>query len=157
MQTANHQTLLFKNTEAFSAISHQTGSAPRTIFYYSYSTAVSNMPHLPFSTTTSPSSSPTSSASSSPTPSIVLHPATGIIDRSDCGFPSNLQAGPSSKRALYKSSDEMASAYRTRYAQYLASTFNISLQAALAEADSQLQQTPRRSSSVSEAEVLREG
>jgi hypothetical protein len=51
----------------------------------------------------------------------------------------------------------MASTYRNRYAQYLAATFNISLQAAMAEADSQLQQSPRRLSEISEAEVLREG
>lgn len=114
------------------------------------------MPHLPFSSNnSSPSSSPRTSPS---TPSIVLHPASGITDRSNCGFPSNLQAGASSssKRELYRSADNAASTYRTRYAQYLAATFNMSLEAALAEADSQLQQVPRRRSDVSEAEVLRE-
>ncbi|KAH7135527.1 hypothetical protein B0J11DRAFT_161602 [Dendryphion nanum] len=111
------------------------------------------MPHLPFSTSTSPSSSPSSSPS---TPSIVLHPASGILDRSDVDFSSNLATGPSSKRQLYKSDEDVAAAYRTRYAQYLAATFNMSLQAALAEADAQLQTTPRRRSDVSEAEVLRE-
>jgi hypothetical protein len=69
---------------------------------------------------------------------------------------SNLKAGVSSKRELFKSSEEVASAYRTRYAQYLAATFNMSVAAALAEADSQLAGVPRRSSDVSEAEVLRE-
>ena len=48
----------------------------------------------------------------------------------------------------------MATAYRNRYAQYLAATFNMSLQAALAEADAQL--APRRSSDVSEAEAVRD-
>ncbi|KAF2468022.1 uncharacterized protein BDR25DRAFT_305383 [Lindgomyces ingoldianus] len=91
------------------------------------------MPHLPFST--SPSSLPKTSPSP---PSIVLVPASGA----------------SSKKELYKSTDNMASAYRTRYAQYLAATFNMSLEAALAEADTQL--APRRSSDVSEAEAHRE-
>ncbi|KAF2743217.1 hypothetical protein M011DRAFT_480995 [Sporormia fimetaria CBS 119925] len=98
------------------------------------------MPHLPFSATSSASSSASSSPSSSPSPpSIVLHPASGT-----------------STTRLYKSSSEMASSYRTRYAQYLAATFNISLQAALAEADSQLQQAPRRCSDVAEAELHRD-
>ncbi|KAF2734310.1 hypothetical protein EJ04DRAFT_512559 [Polyplosphaeria fusca] len=91
------------------------------------------MPHLPF--TPSPSSSPQSSPT---TPSIVLHPAS---------------AGKTSKRELYKSNDDVASQYRTRYAQYLAAAFNMSLEAALVEADSQL--APRRSSGVSEAEAFR--
>ncbi|KAJ4377562.1 hypothetical protein N0V83_000387 [Neocucurbitaria cava] len=94
------------------------------------------MPALPFnSATPSPSTSPTLSSA---TPSIVLHPASGA----------------SSKRELHKSKEDAAEAYRLRYAQYLAATFNMSIQAAMAEADSQL--APRRSSSVSEAESLRE-
>ncbi|KAF2646595.1 hypothetical protein P280DRAFT_386693 [Massarina eburnea CBS 473.64] len=94
------------------------------------------MPYLPFhSTAPSPSPSPTLS----PTPSIVLHPAS---------------AGSSAKKELFKSTDDMASAYRKRYAQYLASTFNMSLEAAMVEADTQL--APRRSSSVSEAEAFRQ-
>ncbi|KAF2652646.1 hypothetical protein K491DRAFT_718784 [Lophiostoma macrostomum CBS 122681] len=93
------------------------------------------MPHLPFSTNSSPSSSPKSSPSP---PSIVLSPSTGT------------------SKQLYRSSDDAASAYRRRYAQYLAATFNMSLEAAMAEADSQLHMVPRRSSDVSEAEVLRE-
>ncbi|KAF2800410.1 hypothetical protein K505DRAFT_355749 [Melanomma pulvis-pyrius CBS 109.77] len=93
------------------------------------------MPHLPFNAIPSPSSSPKSSHS---TPSIVLHPSSGAT----------------SKRDLYKSTDDVASAYRTRYAQYLAATFNMSLEAAMAEADSQL--APRRSSGCSEAEAFRE-
>lgn len=111
------------------------------------------MPALPFNSTHStPSSSPKSSPSP---PSIVLHPAgNGILDHSSKGFSSNLQAGNKSKRELYKSSEDVASAYRTRYAQYLAATFNMSLQAALAEADTQL--APRRSSDVSEAEAMRD-
>ncbi|KAF2192012.1 hypothetical protein K469DRAFT_655242 [Zopfia rhizophila CBS 207.26] len=108
------------------------------------------MPHLPFNTTPSPSSSPKSSPSP---PSIVLHPASGIQDHSNQGFSSNLCVGASSKRELYKSTDDIASSYRLRYAQYLAATFNMSLEAALAEADNQL--APRRSSDVSEAEALR--
>ncbi|KAF2269362.1 hypothetical protein CC78DRAFT_277900 [Lojkania enalia] len=115
------------------------------------------MPSLPFSP--SPSSSPKSSPT---TPSIVLYPASGIQDRSGISFSSNSKAGTSSssssssssKKELYKSSDNMASAYRTRYAQYLAATFNMSFEAALAEADVQL--APRRSSDVSEAEALRQ-
>ncbi|OAL51129.1 hypothetical protein IQ07DRAFT_412946 [Pyrenochaeta sp. DS3sAY3a] len=92
------------------------------------------MPALPFhSATPSPATSPKLSA----TPSIVLHPASGA----------------SSKRELLKPKEDPAEAYRYRYAQYLAATFNMSMQAAMAEADSQL--APRRSSSVSEAESLR--
>ncbi|KAF1848019.1 uncharacterized protein K460DRAFT_333623 [Cucurbitaria berberidis CBS 394.84] len=93
------------------------------------------MPVLPFhSATPSPSTSPTLSH----TPSIVLHPASGA----------------SSKRELHKPKQDPAEAYRHRYAQYLAATFNMSIQAAMAEADTQL--APRRSSSISEAESLRE-
>jgi len=95
------------------------------------------MPSLSFhSATPSPASSPTLA----PTPSIVLHsPSSG---------------SSSSKKELHKSKEDAAEVYRQRYAQYLAATFNMSIQAALAEADSQLM--PRRSSSVSEAESLRE-
>ncbi|GAB7347538.1 hypothetical protein MBLNU459_g4433t1 [Dothideomycetes sp. NU459] len=50
-------------------------------------------------------------------------------------------------------STHMTSAYRQRYASYLAATFGISLQAALDETDQQL--APRRTSDVSEAEVYR--
>lgn len=112
------------------------------------------MPHLPFNTTPSPSSSPKSLPA---TPSIVLHPSSGIIDRSNKGFSSNFNTGASSKRELYKSTDDVAAAYRARYAQYLAATFNMSLEAAMAEADSQLA-PPRRSSGsgCSEAEAFRE-
>ncbi|KAF1996980.1 hypothetical protein P154DRAFT_471697 [Amniculicola lignicola CBS 123094] len=91
------------------------------------------MPHLPF--TPSPPSSP---ASSPTTPSIVLHPASDST----------------SKRELLKPKESAASAYRNRYAQYLASTFNMSLEAAMSEADAQL--APRRSSAVSEAEAFRQ-
>ncbi|ORY19195.1 hypothetical protein BCR34DRAFT_472297 [Clohesyomyces aquaticus] len=91
------------------------------------------MPHLPFSS--SPSSSPKTSPSP---PSIVLHPASGA----------------SSKKELFKSSDDMATQYRTRYAQYLAAALNMSLEAAMVEADAQL--APRRCSEVSEAEAHRE-
>ncbi|KAF2125400.1 hypothetical protein P153DRAFT_370069 [Dothidotthia symphoricarpi CBS 119687] len=73
----------------------------------------------------------------SPTPSIVLHPSSGA----------------SSTQELHKSKQDPAEAYRYRYAQYLAATFSMSIQAALAEADSQL--APRRSSSLSEAESFR--
>ncbi|KAJ8108809.1 hypothetical protein OPT61_g7911 [Boeremia exigua] len=93
------------------------------------------MPSLPFSTSSSPSSSPTSSAA----PSIVLHPASGT----------------SSKKSIHTSKEDAADAYRNRYAQYLACTFNMSIQAALAEADNMLA-PQRRSSSLSEAESLRE-
>ncbi|KZM28657.1 uncharacterized protein EKO05_0010144 [Ascochyta rabiei] len=93
------------------------------------------MPSLPFSA----SSSPVSSPSSSPAPSIVLHPASGA----------------SARKPIHTSKEDAADAYRNRYAQYLACTFNISMQAALAEADNLLA-PQRRSSSVSEAESLRE-
>ncbi|RMZ68236.1 hypothetical protein GMOD_00004449 [Pyrenophora seminiperda CCB06] len=61
----------------------------------------------------------------------------------------------SQKKELHKPKEDPAQAYRIRYAQYLAATFGFSMQAALAEADSQL--APRRSSSssMSEAESLR--
>ncbi|KAH6882893.1 hypothetical protein BKA58DRAFT_374089 [Alternaria rosae] len=98
------------------------------------------MPALPFnsSAASSPSSSPTLSPTM--TPSIVLHPASGVS---------------SQKKELLKPKEDPAQAYRIRYAQYLAATFGFSMQAALAEADSQL--APRRSSSssMSEAESLR--
>ncbi|KAF1830534.1 hypothetical protein BDW02DRAFT_572937 [Decorospora gaudefroyi] len=96
------------------------------------------MPALPFNTsaTPSPSSSPTLSPTT--TPSIVLHPASGAS---------------SIKTELHKPKEDPAQVYRVRYAQYLAATFGFSMQAALAEADSQL--APRRSSSISEAESLR--
>ncbi|KAF2448861.1 hypothetical protein P171DRAFT_220539 [Karstenula rhodostoma CBS 690.94] len=95
------------------------------------------MPTLPFnSTSSSPSSSPTLSPSP---PAIVLHSASG----------------QTSKRELYKSSEDKSAAYRQRYAQYLASSFNMSLEAARAEADIQL--APRRSSGMSESEMLRDG
>ncbi|KAH6638872.1 hypothetical protein C7974DRAFT_122748 [Boeremia exigua] len=93
------------------------------------------MPSLPFSASSSPSSSPISSSA----PSIVLHPSSGT----------------SSKKSLHTSKEDAADAYRNRYAQYLASTFNMSIQAALAEADNILA-PQRRSSSISEAESLRE-
>ncbi|KAF3000101.1 hypothetical protein E8E13_003407 [Curvularia kusanoi] len=93
------------------------------------------MPSLPFSASSSPSASP----SSSPAPSIVLHPASGA----------------SSRKALHTSKEDAAEAYRNRYAQYLASTFNMSIQAALVEADNILA-PQRRSSSISEAMTLRE-
>ncbi|EDU42486.1 hypothetical protein L13192_06491 [Pyrenophora tritici-repentis] len=97
------------------------------------------MPALPFNT--SASSSPSNSPTLSPTatPSIVLHPASGA----------------SHKKELHKPKEDPAQAYRIRYAQYLAATFGFSMQAAMAEADSQL--APRRSSgsSMSEAESLR--
>jgi len=110
------------------------------------------MPHLPFSTSPSPSSSPSTSPSP---PSIVLHPASGILDRCKQGCASNLDADKTSKRELYKSNEDQCAAYRKRYAQYLAATFNMSLEAAMAEADVQL--APRRCSGVSEAETLRDG
>jgi hypothetical protein len=65
-----------------------------------------------------------------------------------------IQAGVSSKKELHKSKQDPAEAYRVRYAQYLAATFGFSMQAAMTEADVQL--APRRTSSVSEAESLRE-
>ncbi|KAB2109833.1 hypothetical protein AA0113_g12391 [Alternaria arborescens] len=99
------------------------------------------MPALPFNS--SASSSPSSSPTLSPTmtPSIVLHPASAGVS--------------SQKKELLKPKEDPAQAYRIRYAQYLAATFGFSMQAALAEADSQL--APRRSSSssMSEAESLR--
>ncbi|KAF2499011.1 hypothetical protein BU16DRAFT_557347 [Lophium mytilinum] len=49
------------------------------------------------------------------------------------------------------SSSDIALAYRTRYANYLASTFNISVQAAQVETDYQL--SSRRASECSEAET----
>lgn len=129
-----------------------------TYFFYILATHIASsrasllviMPSLSFhATTPSPASSPTLS----PTPSIVLHPASGILDHSVNGCSSNPLAGSAAKKTVFKSSDDMAAAYRKRYAQYLASTFNMSLEAAMAEADAQL--APRRSSEVSEAETLR--
>lgn len=54
---------------------------------------------------------------------------------------------------LFQSTAGIKSAYRNRYASYLAATFNISLEAAFTETDIQL--APRRPSHVSEAEVWR--
>jgi hypothetical protein len=47
----------------------------------------------------------------------------------------------------------ISSAYRSRYASYLAATFNITIQAAQLEVDCQLE--PRRNSDTSEAESYR--
>jgi hypothetical protein len=113
------------------------------------------MPALPFnsSATPSPLSSPTLSPTS--TPSIVLHPASGIFDQPlKLSVSLIVQTGASSKQELHKPKEDPAQAYRVRYAQYLAATFGFSMQAALAEADSQL--APRRSSSYSEAESYRQ-
>ena len=113
------------------------------------------MPALPFhsSASSSPSNSPTLSPTA--TPSIVLHPASGIFDQPNLGFHLICTPGASQKKELHKPKEDPAQAYRIRYAQYLAATFGFSMQAALAEADSQL--APRRSSSssMSEAESLR--
>jgi hypothetical protein len=48
---------------------------------------------------------------------------------------------------------DAAEQYRMNMAKYFAATFNMSMTAALAEADAQL--APRRSSSISEAESFR--
>lgn len=85
----------------------------------------------------------------------MLHSASGILDRYNKSHPSNPILGKNTKQELYKSSEDKSAAYRQRYAQYLASTFNMSLEAAMAEADIQL--APRRSSGVSESEMLRDG
>jgi hypothetical protein len=71
-------------------------------------------------------------------------------------FPLISQTGVCSKQELlHKSKEDAAATYRKNYARYLAATFNMSLEAAMAEADTQL--APRRSSSdMSEAETLRE-
>jgi hypothetical protein len=54
---------------------------------------------------------------------------------------------------LHKAKEDPAEAYKRNYARYLAATFNMSYEAALCEADCQL--SPRRSSSITEAESLR--
>jgi hypothetical protein len=70
-------------------------------------------------------------------------------------FPLISPTGFSSKQELHKSKEDVAATYRKRYAQYLAATFSMSFEAAMAEADTQL--APRRSASdMSEAEALRE-
>ncbi|KEQ78775.1 hypothetical protein M438DRAFT_284984 [Aureobasidium pullulans EXF-150] len=51
------------------------------------------------------------------------------------------------------STAQISCAYRRRYASYLAASFGISFEAALADTDAQL--APRRSSYVSESEVDR--
>ncbi|KAH3912675.1 hypothetical protein HBI56_155330 [Parastagonospora nodorum] len=93
------------------------------------------MPSLPFNDT--PSASP--SASPSLSPSIVLSsPETGSA---------------STTMELHKSKANAAEQYRMNMAKYFAATFNMSMTAALAEADAQL--APRRASSFSEAESFR--
>ncbi|KAF2496757.1 hypothetical protein BU16DRAFT_525895 [Lophium mytilinum] len=89
------------------------------------------MPHLPFSTTPSPPAS----ASNSPPPSIVLQPEP---------------ESPKQSRKLFEPKDT-AAAYRSRYAAYLAATFNMSREAALAEAEYQLM--PRKGSRFSEQDI----
>jgi hypothetical protein len=56
-------------------------------------------------------------------------------------------------RELLKPKVDAAEQYRLNMAKYFAATFNMSMSAALAEADSQL--APRRASSISEAESFR--
>lgn len=109
------------------------------------------MPSLPFNDT--PSASP--SASPSLSPSIVLSsPETGIFDQPNLGFASNLKTGSASTTMeLHKSKANAAEQYRMNMAKYFAATFNMSMTAALAEADAQL--APRRASSISEAESFR--
>ncbi|OCL09343.1 hypothetical protein AOQ84DRAFT_354055 [Glonium stellatum] len=92
------------------------------------------MPCLPFSNTpSSPSNTPKAH------PSIVLH------------TPSD-ESSPSPS-LLFQSTSQTAAAYRNRYAAYLAATFNISLEAAMADMNHQL--APRRASDVSEADAYR--
>lgn len=59
----------------------------------------------------------------------------------------------SSSSLLSQSTSQTSSAYRNRYAAYLAATFNISLEAAMSDMDHQL--APRRASEISEADVYR--
>jgi hypothetical protein len=109
------------------------------------------MPSLPFNDT--PSASP--SASPSLSPSIVLSsPETGIFDQPNLGFATNLETGSASTTMeLHKSKANAAEQYRMNMAKYFAATFNMSMTAALAEADAQL--APRRASNFSEAESFR--
>jgi hypothetical protein len=113
------------------------------------------MPSLAFNA--SPSPSPASSPTLSPTrtPSIVLtSPASGIFDQPNLRFASNRKPGTMSPtRELLKPKVDAAEQYRLNMAKYFAATFNMSMSAALAEADSQL--APRRASSISEAESFR--
>ncbi|KFY99042.1 hypothetical protein V500_01486 [Pseudogymnoascus sp. VKM F-4518 (FW-2643)] len=59
----------------------------------------------------------------------------------------------SSSDPLSESTAQIISAYRNRYASYLAASFNISLEAAQLETDFQL--APRRASQFSEADAYR--
>ncbi|OCK74020.1 hypothetical protein K432DRAFT_387057 [Lepidopterella palustris CBS 459.81] len=90
------------------------------------------MPHLPFTTTSSAASNPPTAQ-----PSIVLHVAPEV--------------SPSSSDPISQSTAHISSAYRQRYASYLAATLNISLEAAQSETDYQL--SPRRASEVSEGDA----
>ena len=99
----------------------------------------------------------------------MLHPApaaTGILqhrlerrarhltDTRVLGTSSSPLSPASPRRLLLQpAKQDIAAGYRLRYAQYLAATFNISLDAALAEAEHQL--APRRASDVPEAEAWR--
>ncbi|KAF1918769.1 hypothetical protein BDU57DRAFT_120043 [Ampelomyces quisqualis] len=140
-------------------LGHKTGSTSENylhttfkLFCTSHSYLASTMPSLPFNTT--PSSSPAPSPTLSPTPAIVLHsPASGIFDQPHLRFASNLKAGSAPPKSLHKSRQDAAELYRLKMAKYFAATFNMSMTAALAEADSQL--APRRSSNFSEAESFR--
>ncbi|GAB7337011.1 hypothetical protein MBLNU457_g2425t1 [Dothideomycetes sp. NU457] len=66
-------------------------------------------------------------------------------------MPSIVVSDGTSNRTVHTSPSRVASAYRTRYAQYLAATFGISFEAALSDMESQL--APRKNSHVTEAEL----
>ncbi|OCK84442.1 hypothetical protein K432DRAFT_401136 [Lepidopterella palustris CBS 459.81] len=90
------------------------------------------MPHLPFTPPTpSPSTSPTTPNPLDPQhqPSILLHPT-----------PEPTLSSPP-PRSLYQSTAQISSAYRKRYASYLAATFNINLEAAAMETEQELERS----------------
>lgn len=154
-RNSHHQTSIRIKVKDQSIVFYQRDRRQRTTLTKSPNTAQPPsiiMPHLPFnapSPSTSPQMSPTRS------PSIVLSPASGNLIAHIKALPLISPAGGSPVRELHKSKEDMAETYRKRYAQYLAATFNMSLEAAMAEADTQL--APRRNSSdMSEAETLRE-
>jgi hypothetical protein len=92
------------------------------------------MPHLPFN------AAPLASSNmAEPQPSIVLHIAPGIYaENNSIQFNLTTNVCSFSSDTMSQSTARIISAYRNRYASYIAATFNISIEAAQSEADYQL-------------------
>jgi hypothetical protein len=109
------------------------------------------MPHLPFNTASSATSNPPKVQ-----PSIVLHVAPGnIYTTENASTHFNLATDvDSSSEPLSQSTAQITSAYRKRYASYIAATFKINIEAAQSETNYQL--APRRASETTSMLISKE-